>query len=83
MSCPTFIQPVAEPIENNTFLSCGDHSDGLFPHMGTVIDVILKDKYLIWREKEKENSIKQWLHYKMLHFAFTIIASTKSHITFL
>lgn len=47
MSCPTFIQPVAEPIENNTFLFCGDHSDGLFPHMGTVIDVILKDKYLI------------------------------------
>lgn len=42
----TFIQPVAEAVEDHTLLAGGDQADGTALHGGPVVDVVLEDEDL-------------------------------------
>ena len=59
----TFVQPVAEAVVNHTFLASGDHADGLLPDVRAVVDIVLKDKYLIG--KRKKTHINQGSGYRV------------------
>lgn len=63
----TFIQPVTEAIVDHALLTCRHHSDCLLPNVCTVVDVVLKDKYLIWKE-EIIAEIKQGVGLGVLKF---------------
>lgn len=56
----TFIQPVTEAVVDHTLLPCRDHSDCLLPNMCAVVDVVLKDKYLIWKEETIAEVSREW-----------------------
>ena len=59
----TFVQPVTEAVVNHTFLASGDHADGLLPDVRAVVDIVLKDKYLIG--KRKKTHINQGSGYRV------------------
>lgn len=49
----TFVQPVAEAVEDHALLPRGHHADGLLADVRAVVDVVFKDKYLVWREENQ------------------------------
>lgn len=49
----TFIQPIAEAVVDHALLPRGHHADGLLAHVRAVVDVVFKDKYLVWRKETR------------------------------
>lgn len=50
----TFVEPVAEPVEDAALFAGGDQADGAALHRGAVVDVVFKNEDLRQEEERTE-----------------------------
>lgn len=72
----TFVQPVGEPVENDSFHPRGGDSQRVTPHVRLVVDVILKDVDL---KRQKDANLTCFSYINLLIFAFAG-ANRKLHL---